>query len=96
MIGLYNRYINTNDFVPPEPEAACADNRTQTDSSRPSRQPNGSSSPLRDLLGGTLKLPEFNSDTLILLVIVYFLVAEADDKLSDTVLIIAALFLLGL
>ena len=47
-------------------------------------------------MGSNLKLPDINGDTLLLLVLVYFLVADPGDKISDTVLIIAALFLLGL
>ena len=51
---------------------------------------------LRNLLGSSLKLPDLNSDTLLLLAMVYFLVADPEDKISDTVLIIAALFLMGM
>lgn len=53
---------------------------------------------LKNLLGNNIKLPEFNTDTILLLVLVYFLVADSDDNssISDTILIIAALFILGL
>ena len=45
--------------------------------------------------GNGLKLPEFDADTLLLLVLVYFLIADGDDNISDTLLIIGALLLLG-
>lgn len=51
---------------------------------------------LRGLLGDSIKLPEFDADTVLLLVLVYFLVAEEDSShLSDTILIIGILLLIG-
>ena len=52
-------------------------------------------SPLRGLFGGNIKLPEFDSDTILLLVLVYFLVADDTENISDTLLIIGVLLLLG-
>lgn len=54
-----------------------------------------SSSGLKGLFGGNFKLPEFDADTLLLLVLVYFLVADDNENISDTLLIIGALLLLG-
>ncbi|MBE6993058.1 MAG: hypothetical protein E7423_00215 [Ruminococcaceae bacterium] len=48
------------------------------------------------ILPGGLRLPKIDADTILLLVMVYFLVRDPDDRGSDTLLIIAALFLLGL
>ncbi len=50
---------------------------------------------LKNLLGNRFKLPDFDSDTLLLLVLVYFLVADDRENISDTLLIIGALLLLG-
>ena len=43
---------------------------------------------LKGLLGGGIKLPEFSTDTILLLVLVYFLVADDSENISDTLLII--------
>ena len=50
---------------------------------------------LKGLFSGNFKLPEFDADTLLLLVLVYFLVADDNENISDTLLIIGALLLLG-
>jgi len=50
---------------------------------------------LKGLFGGNFRLPEFDADTLLLLVLVYFLVADDNENISDTLLIIGALLLLG-
>ncbi len=50
---------------------------------------------LKGLLGSGIKLPEFNADTILLLVLVYFLVADDSENISDTLLIIGVLLLLG-
>lgn len=50
---------------------------------------------LKGLFGGNIKLPEFDADTLLLLVLVYFLVADETENISDTLLIIGVLLLLG-
>lgn len=52
-------------------------------------------SALKGLLGGNLRLPEFNADTILLLVLVYFLVADDSENINDTLLIIGVLLLLG-
>ena len=53
-------------------------------------------SPLHALLGDRFKLPDLSQENLLLLVLVYFLVTDEGDKPSDVLLLIAALFLLGL
>ena len=50
---------------------------------------------LKGLFGGNIKLPEFYADTILLLVLVYFLVADDTENISDTLLIIGVLLLLG-
>ena len=50
---------------------------------------------LKGLFGGYIKLPEFDADTILLLVLVYFLVADDTENISDTLLIIGVLLLLG-
>ena len=52
-------------------------------------------SALKGLFGGNIKLPEFDADTILLLVLVYFLVADDTENISDTLLIIGVLLLLG-
>lgn len=104
---MYNRYINSDGFeilppedaipgreetVPPQAEP-LAEEAANAEETKPAQKGLGA---LKNLLGNNIKLPDFNADTILLLVLVYFLVADPDDKISDTVLIIAALFLLGL
>lgn len=56
----------------------------------------GLTSSLKNLLGNNLKLPELDTDTILLIVVAYFLIADSDENMTDTLLIIGALFLLGL
>ena len=56
---------------------------------------NKNQSTLKGLFGGNIKLPEFDADTILLLVLVYFLVADDTENISDTLLIIGVLLLLG-
>ena len=69
----------------------------------PESKPKGLSA-LKNLLGGGnssgsssggLKLPELDGDMLLLLVLVYFLVADGNENISDTLIVIGALLLLG-
>lgn len=62
------------------------------ESAQPSQK---AGSMLKGLLGGGIKLPEFSTDTILLLVLVYFLVADDSENISDTLLIIGVLLLLG-
>lgn len=50
---------------------------------------------LKGLFGGNIKLPDFDADTILLIVLVYFLVADENENISDTLLIIGVLMLLG-
>lgn len=60
----------------------------------PEEKPRGLGA-LKGLFGGNIKLPEFNADTILLLVLVYFLVADDSENISDTLLIVGVLLLLG-
>ena len=94
---MYNRYISFEDEYPPRECAIPESGDSREDKGTPrceTRQPSGASA-LKNIFG-SLKLPELNSDTILLLVLVYFLASDSDDNVSDTVLIIAALLLLGL
>ena len=96
---MYNRYMNSGGFedffkpveAPAPPPAAEPEVPVEPTENKPK----GLSSVLKNLTGGGLKLPEFDTDTLLLLVLVYFLVADDDSNLSDTLLIIGILLLLG-
>ena len=107
MTPVYNRYISSDDFgfkpsessdesvhqpYPPHRGRRPMQRREKPDNIRPQR----GDGLLKSILGDNIKLPEINSDTVMLLVLVYFLVADPDDRVSDTILIIAALFLLGM
>ena len=61
----------------------------------PQEPPRKNPSGLKGLFGGNIKLPEFDADTVLLLVLVYFLVADDTENISDTLLIIGVLLLLG-
>lgn len=98
---MYNRYMNSGgfeDFFKPVENPA-----PQPAPSPPAAEPVTADEPkpkglgaLKNLMGGSgFKLPEFDADTLLLLVLVYFLIADGDDNISDTLLIIGALLLLG-
>ncbi|MGM9639677.1 MAG: hypothetical protein ACI3XT_08830 [Butyricicoccaceae bacterium] len=109
---MYNRYINADGFTQRPDPADWNTGQPQDQNgprsgpapagAEPSAEPQGYGerprglAGLRNLLGSSLKLPDLNSDTLLLLAMVYFLVADPEDKISDTVLIIAALFLMGM
>ena len=57
----------------------------------------GIAAKLKGLLGGSIKMPEINADTILLVVLAYFLIADNDkeEKISDNLLIVAALLILG-
>lgn len=98
---MYNRYLNADGFdeyftplaqetAPPEPEPS------------PAAEPPKAKGGLQGLLGNLgdkIKLPDLDSDTILLLVLVYFLItdkdAQDDGKVTDTLLIVGALLLLG-
>ena len=99
---MYNRYMNSGGFEDffkpveaPAPPPAVEPEVPVEPVEPTENKPKGLSSVLKNLTGGGLKLPEFDTDTLLLLVLVYFLVADDDSNLSDTLLIIGILLLLG-
>lgn len=55
-----------------------------------------SANSLRGIFSDGVKLPELDADTVILLILVYFLLGDDDSgHISDTLLIIGVLLLLG-
>lgn len=108
---MYNRYLNAEGFAeyfaPQEEEAAApaqperpsqASRPTQT----PSQQQDWQNQGRRPGLLGSLRLPELDADTILLLVLVYFLISDSDENgakdknsIVDTLLIVGALLLLG-
>lgn len=88
--------------APPPPEAAAQPEQpafTEVSAAPevpapPEEKPRGLGA-LKGLFGGNIKLPEFNADTILLLVLVYFLVADDSENISDTLLIVGVLLLLG-
>ena len=107
---MFNRYINPDAFgevqrseKPPEPQL-YEDVSNQSGSA--DKKPSGTA---KGLFGSGIKLPEFDADTILMLVLVYFLISDelspsskddgdsekSKNKISDTLLIIGALLLLG-
>lgn len=68
---------------------------TEEDAGQAEDSPTKKSGLLQSLFGGNVKLPDVNADTVLLLVLVYFLVADESENISDTLLIIGVLLLLG-
>lgn len=62
---------------------------------QPGEEPAKKGGLLQNLFGGSVKLPDVNADTVLLLVLVYFLVSDESENISDTLLIIGVLLLLG-
>ena len=107
---MFNRYINPDAFgevprseKPPETQP-YEDVSNQSGSA--DKKPSGTA---KGLFGSGIKLPEFDADTILMLVLVYFLISDelspsskddgdsekSKNKISDTLLIIGALLLLG-
>lgn len=100
---MYDRYFQGDGFeaffsqaaqMPPPPPSSAPEPQA-----RPENQPPRKSG-LLGSLGQRIKLPELDSDTILLLVLVYFLLADTDENgeksnLADTLLIVGALLLLG-
>ena len=103
MTFLYNRYITgawPDGSSHPAPQTSTPQMEEPTFADIPADTPasqnrSKSSGGLKGLFGGNIKLPEFDADTLLLLVLVYFLVADETENISDTLLIIGVLLLLG-
>lgn len=103
MRSLYNRYIaGAWPEASPPPNAPAHNHPPEdpvfaeipADEPTPPPRPKGLNG-LKGLFGGNIKLPEFDADTVLLLVLVYFLVADETENISDTLLIIGVLLLLG-
>ncbi len=99
---MYNRYMNSGGFENFfKPAGDTQSSPEQPDTGQPEAQEHASGKNqgilglFKNLLGGELKLPELNADTLLLIVLVYFLVADEDENVTDTLLIIGVLLLLG-
>ena len=103
---MYNRYLNAEGFeeyFEPLPQQAPEPPPSQQQSAvpppQPAEQPRRGS--LLGSLGDKLKLPTLDSDTILLLVLVYFLISDSDEgedkknNIVDTLLIVGALVLLG-
>jgi len=98
---LYNRYIPgawpcAEPFAAPQETASCSAGAPSfSEITEPAQPTQKAGSILKGLLGGSIRLPEFNTDTILLLILVYFLVADDSENISDTLLIIGVLLLLG-
>jgi len=99
---MYNRYMNSGgfeDFFSPSaaanPQPAPQTEIPEAPTPDPESKLRGLNAALKNLTGGGIRLPELDADTLLLLVLVYFLVADNGENVSDTLLIIGALLLLG-
>ncbi len=105
---MFNRYINPEGFtqIPREEKEPSSQQYEDVCASREcTDRPKQNSD--KGLFGSGIKLPEFDADTILMLVLVYFLISDElspsskDDgdkgknKISDTLLIIGALLLLG-
>lgn len=108
---MFNRYLNPDGFseIPREgaEQSQTYEDISSPPKSAPSKEKQKSNS--RGLFGGGIKLPEFDADTILMLVLVYFLISDelspsskedgdnekSKNNISDTLLIIGALLLLG-
>lgn len=103
---MYNRYFQAEEEpvvsaprmggeAPPAAAAEPAAFQTVEAEEAPPEKAKGLGA-LKSLFGGSVKLPDFDADTVLLLVLVYFLVADNNNEhISDTMLIIGMLLLLG-
>lgn len=103
---MYNRYVPGGfDLPPPEeqqpapaqpmPETSAFTNVNAEKSPSAEAEKKGLVANIKSLFGNNIKLPDMNADTILLLVLVYFLVADDKENISDTLLIIGVLLLLG-
>ena len=107
---MFNRYMNPQgfcEFCPPEKEPAADYEDVSAVSDNPTKDKPRTAN--KGLFGSGIKLPEFDADTVLMLVLVYFLISDelspsskedgdtekSKNKISDTLLIIGALMLLG-
>ena len=98
---MYDRYFQGDGFEAFFPQAAHLSPPSPAPESSPAPEnPPSRKSGLLGNLGQHLKLPELDSDTILLLVLVYFLLSDTDENgekynTADTLLIVGALLLLG-
>ncbi|MBR2472852.1 MAG: hypothetical protein IKB44_02745 [Clostridia bacterium] len=107
---MYNRYINPGFFEEqsPPPQASSKDEFFDPPSDNNSLDHEPEKNKSKGLFGGAIKLPELNADTVLMLVLVYFLISDetspsskedgenkSKNNITDTLLIIGALLLLG-
>lgn len=102
---MYNRYVPGGFDLPPPEEVqptpvqeapAFADVSAEETPAEPAApEKKGLVANIKSLFGNNIKLPDMNADTVLLLVLVYFLVADDKENISDTLLIIGVLLLLG-
>ena len=100
---MFNRYVPGGFDLPPPPEEqpappppaepVFADVTAEEPAAEGDKK--GLIGSLKSLFGSNVKLPDMNADTVLLLVMVYFLVADDKENISDTLLIIGVLLLLG-
>lgn len=89
---MYNRYLNAQRCTPapvcpsPEPDCGCAGAK---------KQPAGAGG-LLQTLGDRLGDIRFDSDTLIALVVVWFLLSDGEATDTDLLIIVFVLLVLGL
>ena len=92
---MYNRYVSggfEDLFAPVEdPPQEQHDSFVDVEETEEAKE----EPPRREGLFGGIKLPEMNAETILLLVIVYFLIAEEGESIGDTLLIIGILLILG-
>ncbi len=93
---MYNRYLSTT-WDEPESEPASHPQEVHT-AFEPASPASGTGllSGLNEALSGRLHNLHFDLDTLIIIIAVYFLIADSDDFDTDLLVLIGILFILGL
>lgn len=96
---MYNRYLNPmNQNPPPEPpqelhKQACPPPEPPPSSN--AKASGGLLSGFGESLSTRLQGLRFDMDTIVILLAIYFLVADSDDLDSDLLVLIGILFILG-
>ena len=91
---MYNRYLST---AREEPESESVSSAPEVHTAF-ARAPSGAGllSGLNTALSSRLRNLHFDLDTLIIIIAVYFLIADSDDFDTDLLVLIGIMFLLGL
>lgn len=104
---MYNRYLSTayeergrpepQDIHMPEPpaEEAAEPSFAPPHRSKPQAESNGLLSGLSEALTGRLQNLHFDIDTLVIIIAVYFLLADTEDFDTDLLILIGVMFILG-